>query len=412
MNVQDYEKHVVGSMVLDPESIEPVRLIVSREDFADPDLAEFFELLCNLHDLGRPTNDISLLTTEVKRRNLSITAGDIGEAFTLLPHASHATYYADAVAEASRLRKLAALADDTRDRVLSAGDDSEAVVSFVESRLKSINVNKAIDLDDANMIADTYAPEERSDVMTFSGLYRIDQNFGGFGGGELICLGARLGTGKTALGWQIMLHSLKRDRPCLFVSLEMKSSQLFERHLSAETGVSSLRIRSGELLNNQRDAVEAERERFRDYPVSVFAPPRATVRQIAAAAKLKQSGSGLALLVIDYYQLIRSTVKRTERRVELEEISRELKSLAIELDVPVIALAQLNRQADNVAPRVAQIAESDSIGRDADQVWLLHRRQEDRTDIRIAKHRYVADNAAIEYRYDCGRFRDASEFVP
>ena len=404
------EQCVIGSVLLSPDVLDPVREIVRPADFSDQVNGQFFAFLCDLHDLGQPINDIELVRSNAVKRGLEISVAAIAEAFSSVPHVQHANYYAEEVAEASRLRRLTEMADGITVRALSVGAKSEEVVSFVESRLKTVNSSSRIELDDADTIADSYDPNRRDEVTTFSGLQKIDANFGGFTAGELICFGARMGTGKTALGWQVMLHSLQRERPCLFVSLEMSSGQLFERHLSSATGISSLKIRSGNLDSRQRDEIEVEQLKFRDYPVSVHAPPSATLRQIAAAAKLKQSGGGLSLLIVDYFQMIETTNRRAERHQQLAEISRDLKKLAGELNIPVIVLAQLNRQADNVVPRKAHIAESDQIAKDADQVWLLHRKEKS-TDIRVDKHRYIQDDAAIEYRYDCGRFRDANEFI-
>lgn len=111
------------------------------------------------------------------------------------------------------------------------------------------------------------------------------------------------------------------------------------------------------------------------------------------------------MVFVDYYTKLRGDRRHKDRRLELEEISRDLKSLAMELGCPVVVLAQLSRAADETVPRVSQLAECDSIGRDTDQVLLLHRKQ-DSTDLRVAKHRYVADNAAIELRFRDGRFID------
>ncbi|MDA8563304.1 hypothetical protein N9L06_02510 [Mariniblastus sp.] len=401
----DFEEAVVGSIVSKAGVIDLVRGIVSGDDFADPELREFFSLLCNLDDLGKPVTDIKLVSAECKRRGLKIDAGRIAESFSAVPNAHNAPFYCERVAEASRLRKLAQTLSDANDRLLEPGAESVSIANFIESQLSGLATCNRIQIHDGEGTVAQYESADRNQQAAMTGLYRFDRDFGGFFAGELIVPAARLGTGKTALAWQIMVHQLKRDRPCLFVSLEMTPQSLYERHLASELGISPIRIRSDDLTDDQRAAIAKEGQRFREYPVSIFAPSSASVRQIGAAAKLKASGGGLSMLFVDYYSKIRGDRRHKDRRLELEEISRDLKSLALELGIPVVVLAQLNRAADESIPKTSQLAESDSLGRDADQVLLLHRKP-DCTDLRVDKHRFVADDAAIALRFDAGKFTD------
>jgi len=400
-----YEQAVIGCLLIDPEMFDQVLSLISSADFDDPTNAEFFSFLCDLHEFGIPVNDIKLVASEAKKRELKIDVAGITEAFTSVPFSDHAVFYAKEVAELSRRRKLADLQSEINDKLKSPGADSGEITNLIESRLKTIDTANGIELDNANDAVRKYNDNAESAMMAMSGFYHFDDEYGGFSGGELIGVGARLGSGKTAFGWQVMLHNLKLGRNCLFVSLEMKTRQLMQRHFASVTGIQAISIRTSNLTKRELERIELEKELFLEYPVSIFAPPRATVRQIGAAARLKRAGSGLQLMVVDYIQLIRATSKGKDRRSELEEISRDLKSLASELETPIIALCQLNRAADGVIPRVSQIAESDTIGRDADQILLLHRK-ENSTDLRVAKHRYVADDTAIELKFENGKFVD------
>ncbi|MEM9940578.1 MAG: DnaB-like helicase C-terminal domain-containing protein [Planctomycetota bacterium] len=408
MDAIDFETGVIGSLLLDPDQVDLIPKICGQ-DFVDERLGEFFDLLVDLHEFGKPINDIRLVINQIKKRGLQIASATVAETFTsvALPH--HAPYYAEKVAESSRLGRLANLQQELLDLINLPSADSTEIINLIQKRLNSIEQKSTIDIVNANDAAEEFLQhgQDCSSCVAMSGFPRIDESFGGFTAGELIVIGARLGTGKTAIGWQILEHGATRNRQGLFISLEMEPRQLIERHLASKTGVSAIRIRTRDFQESQTDQIQNELERFKSLPISIFAPSKADVRQIAAACRLKNRGCGLDLVVVDYMQLIRPQTRGKDRRFELEEISRDLKALARELEIPVIVLCQLNRAADGTIPRVAHIAECDTIGRDADQVWLIHRTKEG-TDLRIAKHRYVADDAAIKLRYDNGQFYEES----
>ncbi|MEL7500049.1 MAG: DnaB-like helicase C-terminal domain-containing protein [Planctomycetota bacterium] len=403
---QNYEKAVIGSILLEPAVMDTVATTISSADFIDSELGEFFGLLKDLADIKRPIDDLLLLQTEVKRRELSISNACIVELFARVPNAHNAKFYAESVREAARLRKLSLLADMIKDQTNVPGANSGDIADYVEAKIKLMDSANKIEISDAATVVQQYDYQEQASGNTiYTGIEKHDRYFGGFTGGELVLIGARLGTGKTALGWQIAIHNAQRGRRCLFVSLEMNSNQLLQRHLASELQIDSIKVMENRLTPDERDAIAAEKNRFAQYPVSIFSPPSATAKQIAAAVRL-MSGRGIDLLVVDYIQYIRPNKSRERRQAELEETSKQLKEVAREHEIPVVALCQLNRQADeSKAPKVSHIADSDNLGRDADRVLLLHRRQ-DSTDLRVAKHRYVADNAAIELQYRHGRFEE------
>ena len=400
-----FETCVIGSVLLAPDRFDEVRELVGAVDFFDEVSAEFFGFLCDFDDLGKPIDDIKLVDAEVRRRKLAISAAEIAEAFSAVPNAHHAIYYAQQVAEAAKLRRLALLGNEIANRVGDTGAASAEIAEYASAKLQTIDLSSPVNIDDAAAAVAKFDIDGSQARAIDTGLYRFDRDYGGLTGGELILIGARLGTGKTAFGWQVFNHALKEGRPSLFVSCEMNTRQLMERHVASETKISPIKIRKRQFDQDELQMVEIAKERFAELPASIFVSPGCTVRQIAGAARLKRSGRGLDLIVVDYFQLMGSASKKENRRLELEEISRGLKSLAVDLDIPVIVLVQLNRQADDTIPRVAQIADTDSIARDADQVLLLHRKA-DSTDLRVSKHRYVADDAAIDLQYEYGKLID------
>ena len=406
----NYESALIGSVLMDPQCLESVLNVVAPSDFGDEQLKQLFSLIVSLDELNKPIDDLVLLTGEVRRRGIGINAATIAEWFKeSMPH--NAAYYAHQVREVSKRRRLESHIDFAKEQLQLPETETIDVCDWLSAKIQQVETSSDIELHDAKTIVQKFEEFHESDVIIETGIHSHDDNFGGFTGGELILVGARLGTGKTAIGWQILKHNVSLGKPCLFVSLEMTTQQLFQRHVAAETEIEAKLILQNRLSDYQVAQVDAEKERFKELPYCVFSPPAATVRQIGAAARLMKSGRGLDLLVIDYVQLIRPE-KKTDLRQDLIEISARLKMLAKELDIPVIGLCQLNREADgDRRPRVSQIADCDNLGRDADRVLLLHRKEES-TDLIVAKHRYVADDKGIELFYRCGKFQQQTEWAP
>lgn len=406
-----HEMAVIGSLILVPGKLDWASTVLSRVDFGRQELGEFYEFILDLHSIGRPVNDIKLVSSEVNKRGLEITIAQVAEAFSSVPNPSHLEFYVEKVAEQSRLRQLLQLTASAHESLLDPSADSANVVDEIESGLRLVGSNASIEIDDPDSAIAKFEHEIETRVMAASGIDGFDSHCGGFSAGELITIGARLGTGKTALGWQILLHSARQGKNCLFASLEMGTRQLIERHFASATGIPPNRIRTDSLSSSEYDRIDYEKEAYRHLPLSIYATFDASVRHIGAAARLKRSGSGLDLLCIDYVQLLKAAQPARDRRLELEAISRQLKSLAMELQIPIIVLAQLNRVSDNeqIIPKVSHIAECDNIGRDSDQVLLLHRHS-GKTDLRVAKHRYVPDNKVIELRFNAGRFEEPSHY--
>lgn len=238
------------------------------------------------------------------------------------------------------------------------------------------------------------------DRPTMSGFEALDSSAGGWMSGELVILAARPGVGKTTFAMQVAAHNAARERRVLFVSLEMRDRELVARMLSGDPGVDSRRLRAGRLGTADIDKLRAAADDIRDLPVRVWAPPSATLARIRGVAKREVAFGGLSLLVVDYIGLIRPAAGDTKRpRFEqVGEVSAGLKSLAKELDVPVLALCQLNREADGTEPRLSNLRDSGSIEQDADVVLFLHR-ETTATKLIVAKHRH-GETGSVALRFD------------
>jgi replicative DNA helicase len=215
--------------------------------------------------------------------------------------------------------------------------------------------------------------------------------------GEFVIVGARPRVGKTSFALNLLEHVAGFSQPVLFVSLEMTRIELGDRLLSSRSGVPFELIRRGSKnSDNRRSIIDAQAE-LAPLPIFFDDSPRRTIADIAAQARRVKRRSGLALVVIDYLQLIEPDNVRDQRQEQVAKMARRLKTLARELSVPIVCLAQLNREADKAAdhkPRLSHLRESGAIEQDADVVILLHRESlyRDDPDLRGKAEAIVAKN--------------------
>jgi replicative DNA helicase len=225
-----------------------------------------------------------------------------------------------------------------------------------------------------------------------TGLPPLDDLTGGLPAGELVVVAARPSIGKTSVALTFAGHSAREGRTVLFTSLEMSRRALATRMLCSESGVDGQLVRTGRLGNEDVERLSEVRTRLLHLPLAVDDCPEQSVLRIAAnARRLKRQGK-LDLVVVDYLQLVAPGGRQEPRHEQVAEISRRLKALAKELEVPVLALSQLNRECESRPdgrPKLADLRESGQIEADADQVLLLHRPKghEDQLEVIVAKNR-------------------------
>jgi replicative DNA helicase len=213
--------------------------------------------------------------------------------------------------------------------------------------------------------------------------------------------------GKTSFALQVALHQASKGRPTTFVSLEMTGRELASRHIVTRTGIETRRLRSGELQLLDLQEIDQVASDAAKLAMRIWSPHQATVAQIRGVAKRDAATAGLSLLVVDYIGLVRPTDPRRPRHEQVSMVSAALKSVAKELQIPVLALCQLNRESDKTKraePKLSHLRESGSIEQDADIVLLLHRRDnhDGQTKLIIAKHRH-ADTGALMLTWDAVR---------
>lgn len=407
------ENALIGALLVDPSQIDIVTADLTLLDFADPNLGQLYDAITTVHESGRPVGDMLVLVPELRRMEVPDEVRNVAFLGRLVTNgrAGHARFYARDVRRASRLRQQGLIARELAEIVSRPDADPDQVASWLDAATRSVGIQQA-HCRPVGEIAREYITELREPrsrqraVMT--GILGLDETVGGFMPGELIVLAARTGQGKTALGLQMASHVASKGRGVLFVSLEMQDQELVSRVLCGVSGVNSQVLRTGDYDDRDIGQLEYAGARIENDPLFVWDPPRATTKQIKATAKRLAAKPGLGMLIVDYVGLVAHPNPKLQKWDKVSEITRDLKSMAKELAVPVLALAQLNREADGNTPRLSHLRDSGSVEQDADVVLFIHRDPET-TTLTVAKHRHAATGTiklrwiAERTRFECGQ---------
>ncbi len=430
------ERGVLGSILLLPEVCDDVALITRADDFYDIAHQKLFGHLLHMHEEGGRIDSTLLVERLKSAGELELVGGiaAIADLMESVPTAAHAAYYAKIVREKATLRNLIHTSteilhdayDDTSDprEMLARAEQKIFAIldSQTNSRVASISdiLHAAMDRIDARM------KQEHAIGGIETGLTDFDQLTGGLHNSELIILAARPSMGKTALALNIAEHvSMQKQVGTLFVSLEMSSIELADRMLCSLAEVNGKRLRNGTISNDDRRRIVEKAVELNQAPLFVDDSPSRTMTEIAAAARRLKRKNGLGLIVIDYLQLIEPDNSKDSRQEQVARIARRLKGLAREMSVPVLCLAQLNRQAEvskENRPRLSHLRESGAIEQDADVVMFVHREEyyqtndEDRerlsgqAEIIVAKQRNgPIGDVKLQWKKDFTRFTNATQ---
>jgi replicative DNA helicase len=407
------ERNVLGSILLKPDVCDDVALVVRPDDFADEAHQAIYRHLLELHDSGGRIDATILLERLRGGDELDLVGGAaaIAELINSVPHAAHATHYAAIIRDKSMLRSLIDASTDILRDAYDAFDEPRELLARAEEKIFSILEQrssaeaKSIQsvLEDVMVRMDARMKHEHALGGVETGFTDLDTLCGGLHNSELIILAARPSMGKTALAMNIAEHiSIDTHQPVLFVSLEMASLELADRLLCSAAQVNGHRLRNGTISQEDRRRLVQKSAEISSAPLFIDDTPGRTLTEIAAVARRLKRKSGLSLIVIDYLQLIEPDNPRDPRQEQVARIARRLKTMSRELDIPILCLAQLNRQAEvsrDNRPRLNHLRESGAIEQDADVVMFVHREEyyqttdEDRERVRgqaeiiIAKQR-------------------------
>lgn len=403
------EQSVLGSILIDPKRFDEVAQIITADDFYIDDHKDIFTVM---HDFNLANRDIDLVTliNELVVKNIypdeAAARSYIRIIADIVPGSANARDYAKIVFEKSILRKLISATEDIQEKVYTEGEDVSRIVDFAEQRIFDIaGNNERTDFTHIkDVIYDIYErlkllkeQGESEDVIGIpSGFSGLDKYIVGLGKGNLVIVGARPGVGKTAFVLNIATNIAKKKKKSVAIfNLEMSADELVQRVISSEALVDSQRLRKGTLDTDEWEKIANASAELSETSIYIDANPSITVT--AMKAKLRRI-KDLGLVVVDYLQLMQSERKNDPSRVnQVGEISRGLKIMAKELNVPVIVCAQLSRasEKEHKKPLLSDLRESGNIEQDADMVMFLSRdyygddpEKANLVDVIVAKNRH------------------------
>jgi replicative DNA helicase len=385
----DAERGVLGSILLLPTVCDEVSLVLRPDDFYDDANRVIFSHMRTMHDENQRIDTVLLIERLRKSGDFDRVggAGYLAEILQSVPTAANAVYYAEIVRDKATLRSLIHASteilrdayDDAQAPQEMVGQAEQKIFAILDSR--SAGQVQQIDaiLQEAMSRLDRRIKHGHATGGIETGFTDFDNLTGGLINSELVILAGRPSMGKTAFALNLAEYiTMKLGVTTLFVSLEMSSIELADRMVCTLAQVSSQRLRNGTIGNAERAKLVEKMAELSQAPLFVDDTPSRTITEIAAAARRLKRRSNLGLVIIDYLQLIEPDNPRDPRQEQVARIARRLKGMARELKVPVVCLAQLNRQAEAARenrPRLSHLRESGAIEQDADVVIFVHREE-------------------------------------
>lgn len=382
------EQGLLASILMDNAVFHDIASLVKPEDFFRDSHQHIYRQMREMYEHNTPIDLITLAELLETKSLLDKVGGDteLANIAETVAHAANGLYYAQIVKEKSVTRSIIQATSEILNESYTNTHTSEKLIEMAESRIFEISNSQSAgqtvsirDLMVSTMDRVAQRSENRQPLTGVSSGYQdMDDMTGGFQGAQLIILAARPSMGKTAFALNIIdFVAVESKKAVLFFSLEMGQNELGERMLAARGRVEGSKIRTGHGLGTKEmSKVGTAFEVLREAPVFLDDSPSRSVIQISANARRLKAKNDIGLVVIDYIQLIEQEDSRESRQDHIAKVSRRLKTLARELNIPVIALSQLNRGVEtreDRRPRMADLRESGAIEQDADIVLLLHR---------------------------------------
>ncbi len=381
------EQSALGGMLLSQEAVADVLEVVAGSDFYSPKHELIFNAIIHLFGRGEPT-DVIAVTDHLNKQGNLLKAGGADYLHSLssfVPTAASAGYYAKIVSDKAILRRLI----NAGTRIAQSGYESQGEVEDLVNQAQSevfavvsqtakddyVGLSESIDF----AIRDIELAQNRGGGLTGipTGFTNLDTYTHGLHSGQLVIVAARPSVGKSTFALDIARNAaIRNNNATIFFSLEMGRSEIAMRMLSAESGIYLQSMRKGTLTEGDWAKLAAVRGKINDAPLYIDDSPNMSLVEIRAKCRRLAQQVQLKMVVIDYIQLMSSGKKVESRQQEVSEFSRALKLLAKELNLPVVALSQLNRQPEQTKdkrPELSHLRESGSLEQDADVVVLLHR---------------------------------------
>lgn len=382
------ERSVISSMLMDKDAISEVGSMLLKEDFYNPQYGILFEAIVKLYNEGKPVDD-TVLGDKLREMGAPETIsnlGFLGEILASNATAAFAKEYAEIVKEKSYSRKLIKLADTLTASAFEGRDDVDNIMEIGEAELFKLMQQKSgsKDFESINHILSNVVSEIEKNTKNKgkinglrTGFTDLDNALTGLHGGELVLIAARPAMGKTAFVLNIANHvALEENVPVALFSLEMTSEQLVTRLVAVNSRVEAQHLKNGDITVDEWLKIIESTDEMTDAPLYIDDNSSITLGELRTKCRKLHQTKGLGLIIIDYLQLMNATGKVESRQQFIADVSRALKNLAKELDVPIIALSQLNRAADSRTdhrPVLADLRESGAIEQDADVVMFIYR---------------------------------------
>ncbi len=406
----DGEMSLLGAILIDEEVLADISEHVTTKDFYDKRHTTIFSAMMRLYERHKPV-DLLTLTDELKKKDELDAIGGMAyltELTNYVPTAAHAAAYAEIVASKAVRRRLIKASSDISELGYDEDTTVPELLEKAEAELFSVS-DQSLKQDLVSLesiLTDSF--DRMEELHRNKGQLRgirtgwrdLDNMTAGLQRSDLIILAARPAMGKTTLVTNLAYNvATVAKQPVLFFSLEMSKEQLVDRMLADASGVDAWNIRTGNLSDEDFSKLSEAMGEMAEAPIFIDDTPGLSVLEMRTKARRAAHERPLGLIIVDYLQLMQASGRSDGNRVqEVSEISRGLKLIARELNVPVVALSQLSRSVENRSPQVPQLAdlrESGSIEQDADIVMFIYREayynpeteRENITDLIIAKHR-------------------------
>jgi replicative DNA helicase len=405
---QEAEESVLGALLLDRDAIIRIAAALRPEDFFHPAHGIIYRVIYDLYNRREPA-DLLTVAAELERREELENVGGMAQLARLAgipPTSVHVEYYGKIVERTATLRRL--ITAGTRIVNIGYNEQLELDEALDEAQRTIHEVAQQRGARDFVSIAEVlegffdkldYLQQHRGEVIGVpTGFQDLDQLTGGFQKSDLIIMAARPGVGKTSLALGLAYNAAQHGKTVAIFNLEMPAEQLVQRLLAMETGIDSHRLRLGHINDEEWDSISRAFGKLSEAQIYIDDTPGIGIMELRSKARRLQAERGLDFVQVDYLQLMQGTRRNDNRVQEVSEISRGLKGLARELNVPVLAMAQLSRSVESRSshiPMLSDLRESGSIEQDADLVTFIYREElydpetekKGLAELHIAKHR-------------------------
>jgi replicative DNA helicase len=425
------EQAVLAAMFNDRDAILEVIPILKETDFYRHDHGVLFATMRKMNELNVPVDLVTITAQLDKDGNLEKAGGIayVAQIANSLGSAANVTHYANIVKEKAVLRDLISIASNISNRSYDDTEETEKILDDAERMVLEISQKRSRSgltpiadvIDESLSHLEMLAQKKEGLTGLTSGFSDLDRMTSGWQKSDFIILAARPAMGKTALALNMAQNAaMETKQPVAIFSLEMSKEQLVNRMIASQAEIDQQTLRNGRIFGNDWINLVNAIAPLGEAPVYIDDTPAISVREVRAKARRLKTEQGLSLIIIDYLQLMGSTGRIESRQQEVSQISRSLKALARELDIPIIALSQLSRsveQGQEKKPSLSHLRESGSLEQDADIVMFIYRDEyynensdkKGQAEIIIAKHRNGATGSVeLCFRKEFTKFSNLS----